>query len=72
MNQKPYLQCLPFFIIGLYMVATGAISKTLISESDVPATQEDRDQFKATTARRALVILGGLVCIAYSFFCARH
>ena len=72
MQNKLYLQCLPFLIIGIYMMITGAVSKSLISESDMPATEEDKSHFEPTPTRRALVILGGLGCIIYSMFCMWH
>ncbi len=72
MSRKLYIQCLPFLIIGLYMIIMGTVSKTLISESDVPATQEEKLQFKPTSLRRLLIILGGVACITYSLFCIRR
>jgi hypothetical protein len=72
MTNKVYFQCLPFVIIGIYMVIMGAVSKTLISESDMPATEEEKASDKPTPVRRLLVILAGVGCIVYGLLCLRH
>ena len=72
MQTKPHYQCLLFLIIGIYMIVMGAVSKTLISESDMPANVEEKAQYKSTPIRRVLVILGGVGCIIYSLICMWH
>jgi hypothetical protein len=71
MNVKQLLKCLPFLIIGIYMIVRGLSSRELISESDMPATEDEKTEYKATTGRRVLVVLGGVVSIIYSLFCLR-
>lgn len=69
MNSKPVIECLFFSIIGIYMIMMGMVSKNLISESDVPATEQEKANFKPTRMRRLLVILGGVGCLIYSLLC---
>jgi hypothetical protein len=71
MQSKLHYECLPFLIVGIYMIVMGAVSKTLIDESEMPATEEEKAQ-KPTSIRRVLVILGGVGCITYSLLCMRH
>jgi hypothetical protein len=71
MSYKWYVECLPFFLIGAYLVITAIVSKTLISESDVPATEAERARAKATPRSRLLFVAFGLACIIYALLCSR-
>jgi hypothetical protein len=72
MSLKWYVNCLPFLIIGVYMAIIGITSKTLISESDVIATEEERARAKATPLRRLVVIGAGIASVVYGLFCSRY
>jgi hypothetical protein len=62
---KAYIRCLPFVVIGLYLVIAGATSKTLISEYFRPATEEEKANAEATPMGRLIVIGAGLAGIIY-------
>jgi len=70
MSLKWITECLPFFLIGAYLVITGLTSKTLINEADVQATAEERSQAKATPLRRVIVVAAGLAGIIYAIVCS--
>jgi hypothetical protein len=72
MSLKWITQCLPFFLIGTYLVIAGLTSKTLINEADVQATAEERSQAKATPLRRLVVVVAGLAGIIYAIVCSWH
>jgi len=54
-----------WFGAGAYLVVVGSFSKTLISESDVVASEEDRERTKANVLKRILVIGAGVASLAY-------
>lgn len=72
MNTRELTEFLPPLLIGVCMILKGLLSNPLISESDVPATEEEKAQFKATPGRRRLVVLGGLASIIYSLTLLHH
>jgi hypothetical protein len=72
MSLKWITECLPFFLIGTYLVIKGLTSKTLINEADVQATPEERSQAKATPVRRLIVVAVGLAGIIYAVICSRQ
>ena len=61
-----------FFVGGLYLFISGLTSGTLISESDVPAKEEDLANAKATPFLRALVAGPGLVATLYGLYLLFH
>jgi hypothetical protein len=55
-----------FFIgIGVYMVVYGFTAKSLISESDIPATKEERENAKPTRLGRIIGVGAGLASCLY-------
>jgi hypothetical protein len=61
-----------YIILGLYVVISGLTSKTLISESDIPATDEERARAKATPLGRVIVTGLGLVASIYGMYLLLH
>ena len=62
-----------FFVGGLYLFISGLTSDILISESDVPAREEDHlANAKATPFLRALVAGPGLVATLYGLYLLFH
>jgi hypothetical protein len=55
-------------VLGIYVIVSGLTSKHLISESDIPATEEEKRKATATPARRAIVALIGLAACAYGLY----
>jgi hypothetical protein len=63
---RGYWGCLPYVLIGTCLIVGGAISKTLINESEMPATEEEKASSKPPTlAVRILVILTGVASLIY-------
>lgn len=54
-----------FLSIGIYTAVFGLTSKHLISESDMPATAEEKANDKPTVVRRFLVVSFGVVLAIY-------
>ncbi len=52
-------------LVGIYFIRTALTSKTLISESDMPATEEERARAKATRMRRVFFVCAGLALCVY-------
>ncbi len=51
-------------VIGVYLVIKGLTSKTLLNEADVPATDEERANARATPFGRVIVTAAGIgACI---------
>jgi hypothetical protein len=50
-QSKLHFECLPFLIIGILHDRMGAVSKTLISESGMPAPEEEKAHDKPTPIR---------------------
>jgi hypothetical protein len=61
MTLSPHQLALLLMGCGVYFIVTGLTAKSLISESDIPATEEERSNAKATPAERLLVVLAGTV-----------
>jgi|HubBroStandDraft_1064217.scaffolds.fasta_scaffold30362_4 hypothetical protein len=63
---KAYLGCIPFLLIGTFLVISGAVSKTLINETEMPATEEEKADAKPPTwVGRILVVGIGVASIIY-------
>ena len=54
--------------IGVYFVVVGLTAKSLISESDIPATEEERANAKATPRKRLLLALAGTGVFFWGFY----
>ena len=52
--------------IGVYLIVAGLMAKTLINESEFPATDEERQNAKATPVKRVLVAGAGIVACVYA------
>ena len=57
---------------GLYLVILSLTSKTLITESDIPATEEERAKAKATPTGRLIGTAFGVVVCAYGLYLLLH
>jgi hypothetical protein len=57
---------------GLYIIVTGLTSKTLISESDIPATKEEKAEARATPTGRIICVIIGLGGCAYGIYLLVH
>ena len=57
---------------SLYLIITGLTAKTLITESDIPATKEEKNQAKATPLGRAICVAIGLAGLGYGIFRMFH
>ena len=57
-----------FIIFGLYLVIMGLKSKTLITESDTPATEDERARAKATPVGRTVIATLGAACGIYGLY----
>jgi uncharacterized membrane protein len=55
-------------VVGLYLFIYGLTSDILISESDVPAREEDLGDAKATPFRRLIVAGAGLFATLYGLY----
>ncbi len=53
-------------VIGIYLVVSGLVARTLINESEISATHEERRNAKATPLKRILVVGTGIACCIYS------
>jgi hypothetical protein len=63
---RAYLGCLPFLLIGTYLVISGVLSKTLTNETEMPATEEEKATAKPPTwVGRILVIGTGVASIIH-------
>ncbi len=60
MTLTPHQQAALCIACGLYLIILGLTSKTLITESDIPATEGERVQAKASP-------MGRLICVALGF-----
>jgi hypothetical protein len=47
-------------VIGLYLIVKGLRSKTLLNEADVPATDEERANARATPVGRIIITAAGI------------
>ncbi len=59
-------------ILGIYLIVTGLTAKHLISESDIPATDEEKRKATATPAKRIIVTVIGLATCAYGLYRLIH
>jgi len=71
MPLKWITECLPFFLIGAYILISAIVAKSFVNESDVPATDEERLRAKATPLGRVFFFLFGAACIIYAIICSR-
>jgi hypothetical protein len=53
-------------VIGIYLIVSGLVARTLINESEIPATDEERRNAKATPLKRILVVGTGVACCIYA------
>ena len=53
---------------GLYVIIFGLTSKTLISESDIPATKDEKERAKPTPTGRIICVAIGLGSCAYGAY----
>jgi hypothetical protein len=72
MNLKWFIEYFPFLLIGIYLIIKGLTSSSLISESDVPATPEERARAKPTPLGRMLLVITGLLSIVYVVIHSTH
>jgi hypothetical protein len=55
---------LPIFA-GVYLIVTGLSNRPFITESDIPATKEEREKAKPTLFGRLLVVGAGIGSLLY-------
>jgi hypothetical protein len=72
MNLSTHQQATLYVILGLYLIVTGLFSKTLISESDIPATAEERARAKATPLGRVISASIGSAGVIYGLYLFFH
>jgi hypothetical protein len=53
-------------VIGVYLIAYGLVARTLINESEIAATEDERSHARATPLKRVLVVGTGVACCIYS------
>jgi uncharacterized membrane protein len=68
MTLAPHQLAVVCIIAGIYIMFTGLTSKTLISESDIPATEEERARAKATPIGRIICVGIGLASCLYGMY----
>jgi hypothetical protein len=68
MTLSPHQLALLLMGYGVYFVVTALTAKSLISESDIPATNEERSNAKATPAKRRFFALAGAAVFLYGFY----
>jgi uncharacterized membrane protein len=61
-----------FIIIGLYLFIMGLKAKILITESDIPATEDERARAKATPLGRVVVASLGTASGIYGLYLFFH
>lgn len=59
-------------ILGCALVVSGLASKTLISETDMPATEAEKLKAKATPAKRIILVSIGLLAVLYGVYNLIH
>ena len=52
---------------GVYFVVIGLTAKSLINETDIVATDEERADAKTTPAKRLVILLLGIAALFYGF-----
>ena len=72
MDRRTRGEAILFLIVGIYLIIQGFTSDILISESDVPATEEDLSNAKATPFLRAVVVGSGLAAMLYGLYLLFH
>lgn len=60
-----FINIVLFLAIGVYLIIYGAKSRTLINDSEVMATKQERRGAAATPARRIAVVTAGVAAIVY-------
>jgi hypothetical protein len=68
MMLSPHQFALLLMGVGLYFVVTALRSKTFISESDIPATEEERSNARATPTKRLIFALVGAAVFLYGLY----
>jgi hypothetical protein len=53
---------------GIYLVVYGLTGDYFVNESDVPATEEEKEYWKATPKMRAIVVSLGIVSVGYGIY----
>lgn len=68
MTLSPHQFAILIMGIGLYFVVTALTAKSFISESDIPATEEERANAKATPAKRVIFVSVGAAVFLYGLY----
>lgn len=71
MTLSPHQFALMLMAIGVYFLVTGLTAKFFISESDIPATEEERSNAKATPAKRIIFTSVGAAVFLYGLYLLR-
>ena len=72
MNLTAHQEGLLVIACSLYLIVVGLTAKTLITESDIPATKEEKEQAKATPVGRAICVVIGLCGLGYGILRILH
>jgi hypothetical protein len=68
MTLSPHQFGLMLMAMGVYFVVIGLTAKTFISESDIPATEEERSNAKATPTKRIVFTTAGVAVFLYGLY----
>jgi len=68
MTLSPHQFALMLMAMGVYFIVTGLTAKTFISESDIPATEKERSDAKATPAKRIIFTSAGAAVFLYGLY----
>ena len=68
MTLSPHQFALLLMACGVYFIVTALTAKSFISESDIPATNEERLNAKATPAKRLVFLLAGAAVFLYGLY----
>jgi len=68
MTLSPHQFALLLMACGVYFIVTALTAKSFISESDIPATDEERSNAKATPAKRLIFLLAGAAVFLYGLY----
>ena len=68
MTLSPHKFALMLIAMGVYFVVIGLTAKTFISESDIPATEEERSNAKATPAKRIIFTSAGAAVFLFGLY----
>jgi hypothetical protein len=68
MTLSPHQFALLLMACGVYFIVTALMAKSFISESDIPATEEERANSKATPAKRIIFTSVGAAVFLYGLY----